>query len=89
MLGLDLDLQYESENVTVVSVSTTKQTKDFVLTSGDTGGLLRLSMYGNQPLAKGGLLLELIIESKIPGASPNWFLDAQINEGAIECVAGP
>ena len=88
LLGLDLDIRYAPAAVKVLAVGRGSRTSSFEVVAGEAGGVLKVSMFGSEPVADDGSLLEIIVVVGGVDRNPWLSFDAVGNEGQIEIVKG-
>jgi hypothetical protein len=85
--GIDLRLAYPSKRLGIISVQQAGIGSALSLATGDFDGVLRLGLYGIEPLQGSGILVEITIEAFRPLARlPELRLEGTANEGGIELV---
>jgi len=84
IVALDLDLDYDSSELSIVDVRAVGLASSLLLASHDLGGSLRIAMYGTQPLRGSGEILAITVEARGHlGGRPPLRIKALANEGAI------
>ncbi len=86
LLGTDLVLTYDPAVITAVDVSTTAlSSPHIVIHNLAPAGMIRISLYGTQPLSGSGALLALTFTASGPAGSRTSLdlVSADLNEGSI------
>jgi hypothetical protein len=83
IVGLDLDLGYDTNQVRVVGIRTLDAAAHFSVASNDADGRLRLGMFSSVALEGAGAILSIEIEFVGERRGAPFEIEARANEGQI------
>ena len=90
ILGLDLELRYQPELLSVRMVRAAGIASGFQAAHVDRDGTLRIALYGPVPLEGSGTILVIDVDVNAPPPSPAVFaISASANEGSIPVTTAP
>jgi hypothetical protein len=84
ILGLDLELGYDMDEVSIVGVESRDAGSDFNVVHNDLGGALKVTMYGVLPMQQSGTILAITVEAREDLYRQNTLtISGEANEGGI------
>jgi hypothetical protein len=92
ILGLDLELGYDPDRVSIVGIESRDAGSDFEVVSNDLGGSVLVTMYGVLPMEQSGSILAITVEAREDQFRQNTLtIRGEANEGQIplEVHEGP